>query len=256
MVTRPQTVTSEMADASTSAAQRGRLRYYLAGQSTSVGRYVLEQTLFCFLRGLPGLIGIGLRAFAYRLILHSQGLPVVEDHVRLCMPGNIHLGRNVYLDYGVYLHACPQGIFVGDDTFIMHGSELHVYNFRELPNSGIWVGRNGFIGESCIIRGQGGVHIGEAVLLAPGVQILAIDHLFGDRSRPIMQQGISAQGITIDDGAWLGAGAIVLDGVHVGTGAVVGAGAVVTHDVPPHTLVGGVPARAIKSLGTENHTIE
>ena len=246
--------TSTAPDAAAVAAQRGRLRYYLEGQSTSVGRYVLEQTLFLFLRGIPSLVGVGLRALVYRLILHSDGLPVIEDQVRLCQPANIHLGRQVYIDHGVYLHACPQGIFIGDETFVMHGSELHVYNFRDLPQSGIWVGRNCFIGEFCLIRGQGGVHIGDDVLLAPRVQILAINHLFEDHSRPVMQQGITARGVVVEDGAWIGAGAILLDGVRVGAGAEVGAGAVVTRDVPAHTLVVGVPARVVRWLDVEEKT--
>lgn len=236
-------------DAAAVAAEQGRLRYYLAGQSTGLGRYVLEQTLFSLLGGIPSLVGIGLRALAYKLILHSQGLPAIESHVRLCLPANITLGRNVYLDYGVYLHACPQGIFIGDDTFVMHGSELHVYNFRGLPQSGIWVGRNCFLGEFTLIRGQGGVHIGDNVLLAPRVQLLAVDHLYDDVTRPVIQQGIRGRGITIEDGAWIGGGAIVLDGVRVGRNSVVGAGSVVTRDVPPYTVAVGSPARVIKRLG-------
>ncbi|HIP96672.1 MAG TPA: acyltransferase [Anaerolineae bacterium] len=236
-------------DAAAVAAEQGRLRYYLAGQSTSLGRYVLEQTLFLLLSGMPSLVGIGLRALAYKLILHSQGLPAIESHVRLCLPANITLGRNVYLDYGVYLHACPQGIVIGDDTFVMHGSELHVYNFRGLPQSGIWVGRNCFLGEFTLIRGQGGVHIGDHVLLAPRVQLLAVDHLYDDVTRPVIQQGIRGRGITVEDGAWIGGGAIVLDGVRVGRNSVVGAGSVVTQDVPPYTVAVGAPARVIKRLG-------
>ena len=241
-------VVSQVPDAVAVAARRGRLRYYLEGQSTGVARYLLEQVLFCVLHGMPSLVGIGLRALAYRLILRSDGLPIIEDHVRLCQPANIHLGRHVYLHHGVYLHACPQGVFIGDDTFVMHGTELHVYNFRGLPDSGIWIGRNCFIGEFCLIRGQGGVHIGDSVLLAPRVQMLAVNHCFDDPSRPVMQQGITAQGIIVEDGAWIGAGAIVLDGVRVGQGAVVGAGAVVTRDVPPRMLVVGSPARVVRSL--------
>ncbi|MDY7079048.1 MAG: acyltransferase [Chloroflexota bacterium] len=242
---------SRQPDAAEVAARRGPLRYYLDGQSTSLGRYVLEQTLYFFLQGIPGLVGIGLRGLAYRLILRSDGLPVVEDHVRLCQPANIHLGRQVYLDHGVYLHACPQGIFIGDETFVMHGSILHVYNFRDLPHAGIWVGRNCFIGERCVIRGQGGVRIGNSVLLAPHVQILAVNHLFDDPSRPVIQQGITAQGIVVEDGAWIGAGAILLDGVRVGAGAVVGAGTVVTRSVPPRTLAVGVPAQVVRRLDAE-----
>lgn len=239
-------IVSHEADAAAVAAREGPLRYYLRGQSTSLARYILEQTLFALLGGIPGLVGIGLRALAYQVILSSDGLPVIEDHVRLAHPANIHLGRQVYLDHGVYLHACPQGIFIGDRTFVMHGSELHVYNFRGLPHSGIWVGENCFIGEFCLIRGQGGVHIGRSVLLAPRVQLLAVEHIFQDPRRPVMEQGIIARGIQIGEGAWIGAGAIILDGVTVGEGAVVGAGAVVTRDVPPYAVAVGVPARVIR----------
>jgi acetyltransferase-like isoleucine patch superfamily enzyme len=63
-----------------------------------------------------------------------------------------------------------------------------------------------------------------------------------------VDQGITAEGIVIEDDVWLGAGAIITDGVRVGRGAVVAAGAVVTQDVPPHTVVGGVPARVIKAI--------
>ena len=244
-------VVSRQPDAAEAAARQGPLRYYVKAQSTSMGRYLLEQTLFLFLQGVPGLVGVGLRSLAYRLILQSDGFPVVEDRVRLCQPANIHLGRQVYLDHGVYLHACPQGIFIGDETFVMHGSVLHVFNFRDLPHAGIWIGRNCFIGERCVIRGQGGVHIGDSVLLAPQVQILAVNHMFDDSSRPVIEQGIAAEGIAIEDGAWIGAGAILLDGVRVGAKAVVGAGAVVTKDVPARTLALGMPARVVRWLDTD-----
>ena len=241
-------IVSEVPDAAAVAARRGRLRYYVEGQSTGVARYLVDHTLFCFLHVIPSLLCIGLLALAYRLILRIDVLPIIEDHVRLCQPANIRLGRHVYLDHGTYLHACPDGITIGDETFVMHGTTLHVHNFRHLPHAGIWIGRNCYLGEYCLIRGQGGVHIGDSVLLAPRAQLLAVNHVFDDPSHPIMQQGITATGIVVDDGAWIGAGAIVLDGVQIGKGTVVAAGAVVTSDVPPHTLVAGVPARVMRTL--------
>jgi len=237
---------SRAKDAAQVAAEQGRLRYYIAGQSTGVGAYLLEQTLFFTLAWMPGLAGLGLRALFYKLILKSKGLPAIEQNVRIAQARNVSLGANVYLDDGVYLHACPQGIHIGDNVFVMHQTELHVYNFRDLPNSGIWIGHNCFIGEFTIVRGQGGVHIGESVLVAPGARILAVNHLFGDPSQPVMAQGIEARGIVIDDGAWIGGGAVVLDGVRVGRGAVIGAGAVVTRDVPPFSVAVGSPARVVK----------
>ncbi len=78
------------------------------------------------------------------------------------------------------------------------------------------------------------------------MQLLAVEHIFQDPSRPVREQGIVARGIRIGDGAWIGAGAIVLDGVTVGEGAVVGAGAVVTRDIPPYAVAVGVPARVVR----------
>lgn len=224
------------------------LRYYILGQSSGVGRYVLQELVVGLFGGIPSLVGVAIRAVAYKLILSSDGFAAIENGVRIAFAENIRLGRNVYLDHGVYLHACPGGIEIGDDAFIMHNAELHVFNFRDLPHAFIKIGRRTFVGESVVIRGQGGVTIGEAVLFGPNAQVLAVNHNFGDTSRAVMDQGISGKGIVIEDGAWISAGAIILDGVRVGRGAVVGANAVVTRDVPPHTVAVGVPARVVKHL--------
>jgi acetyltransferase-like isoleucine patch superfamily enzyme len=223
-----------------------QFKYYLRGQSTSLPRYALEQTLFALLGGLPGIIGIGLRGLAYKLILKSEGIAAIEYGVRLAQPANIRLGRGVFLDHNVYLHACPDGIRIGDGSFIMHGSVLHVFNFRDLPHAGITIGRKCFIGELNVIRGQGGVTLGDYVYTGSLVQILAVNHVFDDPDVPIMEQGITARGIVVEDDVWLGAGAIVLDGVHIGRGSVVGAGAVVTEDLPPYSIAVGSPARVVR----------
>jgi acetyltransferase-like isoleucine patch superfamily enzyme len=146
----------------------------------------------------------------------------------------------------VYLHALPNGITIGDRTFVMHNSILHVFNFRGLPHAGISIGRDCFIGEANVIRGQGGVTIGNDVYTGPLVQILAVNHVHTDPNVPIREQGITAQGITIEDDVWLAAGAIVLDGVRIGRGSVIGAGAVVTGDIPPYSIAVGSPARVVK----------
>jgi acetyltransferase-like isoleucine patch superfamily enzyme len=64
----------------------------------------------------------------------------------------------------------------------------------------------------------------------------------------MIEQGITAEGILLEDDVWVGAGAIITDGVRIGQGAVIAAGAVVTADVPPHTVAGGVPARVLKQI--------
>jgi acetyltransferase-like isoleucine patch superfamily enzyme len=104
------------------------------------------------------------------------------------------------------------------------------------------------VGEYSVIRGQGGVTIGDRVYTSPFSQVIAVNHVFDDPTRPFIDQGITAEGIVIEDDVWIGAGAVITDGVRIGKGAVVAAGAVVTKDVAPHTIVGGVPARLIKTI--------
>ncbi len=224
------------------------IRVYLDRQASSLFRYVLEQTILFLFGWIPTIIGVGLRGLFYRLILHMDGLAAIENHVRLRFADHIKLSNGVYLDENVYLHACPQGIEIASGTIVMHGAILHVYNFRNMPHSGIKIGRDSLIGEYSVIRGQGGVQIGDRVYTSPFTQIIAVNHVFDDPARPFIEQGITAEGIIIEDDVWLGAGAIITDGVKVGKGAVVAAGAVVTKDVPPHTVVGGVPAKPIKTI--------
>jgi acetyltransferase-like isoleucine patch superfamily enzyme len=231
----------------TVTSERG-VRLYVTRQASSLRRYVVEQLVLSLFGWIPTVLGIGLRAFFYRLIMRLEGTVAIETGVRIRFADRIRLGRGVYLDQGVYLHACPQGITIGARTFVMHGAVLHVYNYRDLPHAFIHIGEDSLIGELNILRGQGGIEIGDRVYTAPLVQMLAVNHVFDDPARPIVEQGITAEGIVIEDDAWIGAGAIVTDGVRIGHGSVVAAGAVVTGDVPPHTVVGGVPARVLKQI--------
>jgi acetyltransferase-like isoleucine patch superfamily enzyme len=224
------------------------LHLYLGRQASSFWRYVAEQSLFLVFGWVPTVIGMGLRSVVYRVVLNMDGWAAIENKVRLLFADNIRLGHGVYLDQNVYLHACPQGIEIGDNTIIMYGVILHVYNFRDLPNSRIKIGRDSLVGEYSVIRGQGGVEIGNRVYTSPFTQIIAVNHVYDDPERPIIEQGITAEGIVIEDDVWLGSGAIITDGVRIGRGAVVAAGAVVTQDVAAHTVVAGIPARPIQDI--------
>jgi acetyltransferase-like isoleucine patch superfamily enzyme len=235
---------------------RDHLAYYISGQAPSLGDYVLQELLTSLCGWVPSLPGIALRTLTYRAILTMTGFAAIESGVRIRHARNVRLGRNVYLDRGVYLHACANGIDIGSDTCIMHNAELHVFNFRDLPHAFIHIGERTFIGESVVIRGQGGVTIGDSVLIAPLAKILAVNHNFADVTRPVIDQGINGKGIVIENGAWIGAGAAILDGVRVGEGAVIGANAVVTKDVAAHCLAVGSPARVIRDLKRDTRSAD
>jgi acetyltransferase-like isoleucine patch superfamily enzyme len=109
----------------------------------------------------------------------------------------------------------------------------------------IAVGRAVFIGSQCAFTGHAAIDIADEVMIAHKVNLVTAGHPVEPDKR---REYITAEPITIDTNVWIGAAATVLPGVHIGEGAVVAAGAVVTHDVPPATLVAGVPATVIRSL--------
>ena len=230
------------------------LGLYISRQASSTCRYWFEGIVMFILGWIPTVIGIGLRSFFYSMIMDINGYAAIERGVRLRFAKNIHLEHGSYLDESVYIHACPDGVDIGANTLIMHGAVLHVYNFRDLPHAGIRIGRDSLIGEYTVIRGQGGVTIGNRVYTSPNTQLIAVNHVFDDPGQPFIEQGITAAGIVIEDDVWLGANSVVTDGVRIGEGAVVAAGAVVTKDVPPHTVVAGVPARVVREIDGRSTT--
>ena len=96
---------------------------------------------------------------------------------------------------------------------------------------------------------SGKVRCGDGVRIASHVSIVGFNHGFDDPSVPIYRQKHETLGIVIEDDVWIGANAVLLDGVTVGRGAVIAAGAVVSKDVPPMAIVGGVPARVVRYRG-------
>lgn len=108
----------------------------------------------------------------------------------------------------------------------------------------ISIGKNVFINFDCTFLGMGGITIEDNVLIAPNVKLLSEGHPIS----PAERHSIVPKLIHIKQNAWIGAGAIILQGVTVGENAIVAAGAVVSKDVPDNTVVGGVPAKIIKTI--------
>lgn len=113
---------------------------------------------------------------------------------------------------------------------------------------GIRIGKRCYINFDCIFLDRGGITIEDDVLIAPRVNLVTENHLMEPDSR----KTVYSRPIHICKGAWIGCGATVLAGVTIGEYAVVAAGAVVSKDVPPYTVVGGVPAKIIKEIPNNN----
>jgi len=110
----------------------------------------------------------------------------------------------------------------------------------------ICVGMNVFINSGCRFQDQGGIAIGDGVLIGHNVVLATLNHDIDPRKRSTMHPAP----IVIGKNVWIGANATVVPGVTIGDGAVIAAGAIVTKDVPANVIVGGVPAKIIKKIET------
>lgn len=112
-------------------------------------------------------------------------------------------------------------------------------------SSKVSIGHNSGIGDNAYLQGK--IQLGNDVMMGPNVAIIASNHNFSDLNQPMNKQGSVESSITIGNNVWIGYGTIILAGVTIGDGCVIGAGTVVTKDVPENSIVGGVPAKIIKT---------
>lgn len=117
--------------------------------------------------------------------------------------------------------------------------------FYTTGGENIRVGRNVFINQNCTMYDLGGIDIGDDVMIGPNVSLITSGHPLEPARR---RSFVTAKPIVIERNVWIAAGATIIGGVTVGENSVVAAGSVVTRDVSPNTLVGGNPARVIRSI--------
>jgi acetyltransferase-like isoleucine patch superfamily enzyme len=141
----------------------------------------------------------------------------------------------------------PERLTLGDGVVIDFGVMLHCGGMDWSPPEGrISIGARSYIGPNSVLFGAGGIEIGEAVQVSPGVVITSHQHTFTRADAEIRDQPIEFARVVIERDVWIGANATILPGVRIGAGTVVGAGAVVTADLPPGVVALGVPARVAR----------
>lgn len=201
---------------------------------------------------IPKLPGSILRRIIYRTIVAQIGQSLyIESGVEIAGANCLEIGNDVKILRDVRLTAREKNskIRLGDKVCIERGVNISV-----VPHEGncqIEIGDRTVIGAYSCVAGPGDIKIGKCCLIASHVGIYANNHIFADASRYIWDQGVTREGIVIEDDCWLGNGVTVLDGVTIGRGSVIGAGAVVTKNIPPYSVAVGVPAKVVARRGEQ-----
>ena len=174
------------------------------------------------INNIPGNLGFSLRKNYYRNFFNGtlDNCRIQRGFIAECSK-NIYFGNNIYLGYD-----CK--IFASDDSKILIGDNF-TCNSNVMINS----------------RGLGEIRIGKNVLIGPNSVIRSNNHNFKISKKPINQQGMSVGKITIGDDVWIGSNVVILPNIKIGKGSVIAAGAVVTSDVAPFKIMGGIPAKEI-----------
>lgn len=150
--------------------------------------------------------------------------------------------RNVYIGEGTRIPGS------GALNFDSHSSVQRMGVIHARAGAEIRIGSQSRIGAFSVISAAKRIEIGQDVLIADRVFISDHNHESGDPFVPVIHQGVSApQPVIIGDGCWLGINVSIMPGVTLGSHCIVGAGSVVTKSFPAHSIVGGVPARLLKS---------
>lgn len=155
---------------------------------------------------------------------------------------NLSIGRNVYIDA-----LGQEGIKCGSNVSFGQNTTMIVTGSLTFLGKGILIGNNVGLGTHGYYGGAGGVRIGNDVIFGNYVSIHPENHNYDMEEVPIRLQGVNHKGIKIGNNCWIGAKATILDGAIIGDGCVVAAGAVVSGKFPDNVIIGGVPAKIIKS---------
>lgn len=220
--------------------------YKLDEQLTSAVIFtILFERLFSFLRG--GLFQlIRLRK---PVCMFKGKRTDIKYSSMLKLNGTVTLGVAVTLEC-----LGKQGVILGENVNIPDGCFIRCTGVISNLGQGVKIGNNTGLGHSNFINGQGGVTIGDDVIIGPYVKILSENHIFSNIHTPIRTQGVTRQGIIIESDVWIGANVTILDGVTIGKGSVIGAGSVVSKSIPEFSIAVGVPCKVIKTR--ENNTDE
>lgn len=165
--------------------------------------------------------------------------------------GKKHLKIGAYSTIGdmVSIEAySAEGLSIGENCKIGSFTTIQCTSHFSVLGKGLKMGSGSSIADFGSLGCAGGISIGRGVIAGQYCSFHSQEHNYDDLDTPIKDQGVSHQGITIEDDVWIGAKVTILDGTVIGSHSVIAAGSVVKGKFPPNSVIGGVPAKIIKQL--------
>lgn len=180
--------------------------------------------------------------------LRRLGRIFIHRTSRIICPSKIITIGNLTIDRGCYIDALSiEGIKFGNNVSIGKNTVIECTGTLKLLGKGLSVGNNVGLGTHGFFGCAGGIIIGDDTIFGNYVSLHSENHNFVEHDVPIRLQGVNRKGIRIGCNCWIGAKVTILDGAEIGNGCIVAAGAVVRGKFPPNSIIGGVPAKIIKS---------
>lgn len=193
--------------------------------------------LWCLIRGLKVL-----------LVLKKPNGLMLGRQVHFFNSPKIAWGKFLRIGNYTYISALSKkGIRFGDNVSIGAFSRIIVSTSLNAIGDSITIGNNVGIGEYAYLGGAGGLTIGDDCIVGQYLSCHPENHNYNDPDLLIRHQGVNRKGIKIGSNCWIGSKVTVLDGVTIGSGSIIAAGSVVTKSFPANSIIGGVPAKLLKS---------
>ncbi len=171
---------------------------------------------------IPTIIGRKLRYMVYKPLFKSaKGKFSIDKNVTILGFENIELGKDIHIMQNSYIYAHDGGLLIVGDSFYMNTNSQLGSSFGKIS-----IGNYCQIASNCVLR--------------------ASNHIFENVNKPILEQGSLYGEIILEDDVWIASNCVITADTKIGKSAIIAAGSVVTKDVEPYSIVGGVPAKFIK----------
>jgi len=173
----------------------------------------------------------------------------VGSQTKIYNAHNIQFGKSVTVDKNCVIDGyASEKIVLGDCVKIGAYSSLSSTSHFSKYGKGLKMGHNSAAGQFTEFGAAGGIEIGNDVIMGSYISFHSENHNFSDKTQLIRTQGVTSKGIKIGNNVWVGAKVTFLDGCEVGNHCVVAAGAVVNGVYPDYSIIGGIPAKVLKTI--------